>query len=73
MIEIKNKTITAESLSALHEHNKSSYMSKLNPAGSGTMEIDGDGSFSGHLTIGNIRLEPTEDALNIVFLDEGDV
>ena len=42
MIEVKDKLVTAESLSALHEHNKNTYMPMVDPTGSGTMSFDGD-------------------------------
>lgn len=76
MAEIKDKVVTVESLSALHEHNKNTYMPMVNPAGSGTMTMDGNASFSGDVVVGsimigsNIRLVPTENALEIVFLDK---
>ena len=76
MAEIKDKVVTVESLSALHEHNKEVYMPKVNPTGSGKMIMSGNASFSGDvdtgsLTIGsNVRLVPTGDALEIVFLNE---
>lgn len=46
MDEIKNKIITAESLKALHEHNKETYMSTTTiaiPAGRMRGDVDGDG------------------------------
>lgn len=76
MAEIKDKTVTVESLSVLHEHNKKSYMPMVDPTGTGTMTFDGSGSFSGGITVGslmigsNVKLVPTEDSLEIVFLDE---
>lgn len=42
MVEVKNKIVTVESLSALHEHNENTYMPMVNPAGSGVMTFDGD-------------------------------
>ena len=77
MAEIKDKVVTVESLSVLHEHNKESYMSKVNPVGSGTMTMDGDAGFSGDIKVGslmigsNVKLVPTENSLRIVFLEEG--
>lgn len=41
MIDVKNKAATVESLSVLHEHNKDTYMSMVNPTGSGLMTFDG--------------------------------
>lgn len=69
MAEVKNKTVTVESLAALHEHNKATYMNKVDPVGSGTMTFDGD-IVTNSLMIGsNIKLVPTEDSLEIVFLN----
>lgn len=79
MAEIKDKVVTVESLSALHEHNKEAYMPKVNPTGSGTMTMDGNASFSGNIDVGsltighNVMLVPTGDALEIVFLNEAAV
>lgn len=76
MAEIKDKVVTVESLSVLHEHNKNTYMPVVDPVGSGTMTMDGSGNFSGNLnansiTIGsNIRLVPSEDGLKIEFLNQ---
>lgn len=42
MAEVKDKIVTVESLSALHQHNKDTYMQMVNPTGSGTMTFDGD-------------------------------
>lgn len=75
MAQVKDKVVTVKSLSALHEHNKDSYMSKVNPTGNGTMTIDGDGNFSGNvstnsLMIGsNAKLVSTDDGIEIIFLD----
>lgn len=76
MAEIKDKVVTVESLSVLHEHNKNTYMPVVDPVGSGTMTIDGNGDFSGNLNANsitissNIRLVPTEDGLKIEFLNQ---
>lgn len=76
MAEIKDKVVTVESLSALHEHNKITYMPMVNPTGSGSLTINGDGSFSGNInvssiTIGDkIQLVPVDNRLEIVFLTE---
>lgn len=73
---VKDKNITLESLGILHEHNKETYMPMANPTGSGMMTMDGDASFSGNVdvasfTIGSkIKLVPTNDSIEIVFLDE---
>lgn len=40
MTEIKDKVVTVESLSTLHEHNKESYMSKSDPIGTGSLSIN---------------------------------
>lgn len=76
MAEIKDKVITVESLSVLHEHNKDTYMPMVDPIGSGTMTIDGDGSFSGNLNVSsitinsNVKLIPNADGIEIVFLNK---
>ena len=75
MAEVKNKVVTVESLAAVNTHNQNTYMTKTNPTGSGTMTIDGDGSFSGNLNVNtifmgsNIKLVAAEDRLEIVFLE----
>ena len=40
MAEIKDKVVTVESLSALHEHNKETYMTKVDPIGSGSLSMN---------------------------------
>lgn len=76
MAEIKNKVVTVESLSTLHEHNKNTYMPMADPTGSGTMTMNGDGNFSGNMNVGslmigsNVKLVPNGDSLEIVFLNE---
>lgn len=76
MAEIKDKIVTVESLAALHTDSKNTYITKNNPAGNGTMTMDGDANFSGNVDVGSImigskiKLVPTENALEIVFLDE---
>lgn len=42
MTEVKDKVVTVESLSALHEYNKDTYIPMVDPSGSGTMTFDGD-------------------------------
>lgn len=75
MAEIKDKVVTVESLSTLHEHNTKTYMSMSNPAGNGSMTMNGDALFSGNVDIGSltigskIKLVPTEDGIDIVFLE----
>lgn len=69
MAEIKDKVVTVESLSVLHEHNKNNYLSKVDPTGSGTMTIDNINTNS--IMLGtNAKLVTTNDGLEIVFLDE---
>lgn len=76
MAEIKDKLVTVESLSVLHEHTIKNYMPSVNPTGSGTMTMDGNANVSGILNAGafmigsNVKLVPTGNALEIVFLDE---
>lgn len=76
MAEIKDKVVTVESLAALHEDNKNTYMPMNNPVGNGTMTIDGNATFSGNVNVGSIsigssvKLVPTGDRIEIVFLDE---
>ncbi len=77
MTEVKNKIVTVESLAAVHTHNQDTYMTKSDPAGSGTLTMSGDGSFTGDvvvgsLTIGNavLNYDQTEGALKISFIAE---
>lgn len=76
MAGIKDKVVTVEALSALHEHNKNAYLQNVNPIGSGTMTMDGDANISGDVVVGslmigsNVKLVPTGNSLEIVFLDE---
>lgn len=42
MAGVKDKVVTVESLSALHEYSKDTYMPMVDPTGSGTMTFDGD-------------------------------
>lgn len=76
MAEIKDKVVTVESLAALHEHNKDAYMPKTNPVGDGTMTMNGDANISGDMVVGslmiggNVRLVPTGDSLEIVFVNQ---
>lgn len=76
MADVKNKVVTVESLSALHEHNKENFVNKVNPVCSGTMTMDGDANFSGNVNMGsfmigsNVKLVPTGNALEIVFVNE---
>ncbi len=76
MAEIKDKVVTVESLAALHQDSKNSYMQKSDPIGSGTMTMDGNANFSGNVNVGsisigsNIKLVPTSDRIEIIFMDE---
>ena len=76
MAEIKDKVVTVESLSLVHEYNENAYMPKADPTGTGTMTMDGDGNFTGNLnvssiTIGSkIKLVPVDDRIEIVFIEE---
>ena len=76
MAETKNKAVTVESLYVLHEHNTKSYMAIDNPAGNGTMTMNGDAAFSGNVNVGslmigkNVKLVPTNDSIEIVFIEE---
>lgn len=79
MAEVKDKIVTVESLATVHTHNKNTYMTKVDPTGSGTMSIDGDGSFTGgitvnSLTIGNAVLtyDSSENALKISFIADSE-
>lgn len=65
MAEVKDKMITVESLSALHEHNKDTYLTKVDPTASGTFTMDGV------IKLGNATLSynNSENALEIVFVD----
>lgn len=74
MAEVKNKVVTVESLAAVNTHNQETYMTKDDPAGSGTMTMTGNGDFSGvvnagSLKIGNAVLEydSSDGVLKIVF------
>ena len=74
MAEVKNKVVTVESLNALHTHNKNTYMTKVDPTGSGTFTMTGDGAFTGDvaansITLGNaiLNYDSTEGALKISF------
>lgn len=74
MAETKNKVVTVESLAAVHTHNQETYMTKDDPAGSGTLTMTGNGDFSGvvnvgSLKIGNAKLEydSSDGVLKIVF------
>lgn len=76
MVEVKDKVVTVESLSILHEDSKKSYMTKDNPTGNGEMTMDGDAVFSGNINVGSIsigssvKLVPVDDRIEIVFIEE---
>lgn len=40
MAEIKDKVVTAESLKALHDYNKETYMNNVDPVGNGSLSIN---------------------------------
>lgn len=74
MAEVKNKVVTVESLAAVNTHNKETYMKKVDPIGSGTLSMSGDGAFTGDvssnsITLGNAILsyDTTDGALKISF------
>ncbi len=70
MAEIKDKVVTVESLSALHEHDKNTYMPMVNPTGSGTMTFNGDVVVNSLMIGSNVKLVPTENSIEIIFLDK---
>lgn len=79
MAEVKNKVVTVESLATVNTHNKNTYMTKVDPTGSGTLSMTGDGDFSGsvnmsELIIGNVSLtyDTTEKALKISFIADSE-
>lgn len=74
MAEVKNKIVTVESLAAVNTHNKDTYMTKVDPIGSGTLTMTGDGAFTGDvaansITLGNaiLNYDSAEGALKISF------
>ena len=56
MAETKDKVITAESLSAVHNYNENTYITKLNPTGSGTFTMSGNGNFSGTVELDSLKI-----------------
>ena len=77
MAEVKDKVVTVESLAAVHSHNKDTYITKVDPIGSGTLTMTGDADFSGDvsansLMVGNavINYDSSEGALKISFVTE---
>lgn len=71
MAEVKDKIITAESLLAVHEHNKETYMTKENPSGTGNLTMTGSGSFSGAVYVDGAALIKTTEISDVV--RDGDV
>ncbi len=74
MAEVKNKVVTVESLAAVHAHSKDTYMTKSDPTGVGTMTMTGDGSFSGVVNAGSLKIgsatleyDSSDGVLKIVF------
>ena len=74
MAEVKNKVVTVESLAAVNTHNQETYMTKDDPTGTGTMTMTGDGSFSGVVNAGSLKIggatfeyDSTDGVLKIVF------
>lgn len=65
MAETKDKVITIESLSAVHNYNQNTYLTKSNPTGTGTFTMSGDSS----LRLGDAILEydSTDGVLKISF------
>lgn len=77
MAEIKDKLVTVESLSTVNIHNQNTYMTKVDPTGSGTLTMTGDGSFTGDITSNTVTLgnailsyDQSEGALKISFQTE---
>lgn len=77
MADVKDKIVNVESLAALHTHNKNTYITQVDPTGSGTLTMTGDGDFSGDvsansLMVGNavINYDSSEGALKISFVTE---
>lgn len=77
MAEVKDKIVTVESLAAVNTHNKNTYITKVDPTGSGTFSMTGDGVFTGDVasnsvTLGNavLNYDATEGALKISFVTE---
>lgn len=77
MAEVKDKVVTVESLAAVNTHNQNTYITKVDPAGSGTLAMTGDGAFTGDvaantMTLGNAILsyDQSEGALKISFKTE---
>ena len=74
MAEVKNKVVTVESLAAVNTHNQETYMTKDDPAGTGTMTMTGNGDFSGVVNVGSLKIggatleyDSSDGVLKIVF------
>ena len=70
----KDKTVTLEGLKALHDHNKNAYMPVTYQNGSSVKRVSGNVHFTDiveahSLIIGDVELSPTEDGLEIRFLN----
>ena len=59
MAEVKDKIVTVESLAAVNTHNQETYMTKSDPTGVGTMTMTGDGTFSGVVNAGSLKIGDT--------------
>lgn len=65
MAEIKDKIINVEALDALHKYNQSQYMTKENPAGTGDLNIEGGGTFTEDIYVGDAKLMKVTDIVPI--------
>lgn len=77
MAAVKDKIVTVESLATVNTHNKNTYMTKVDPTGSGTFMMSGDGVFTHSLYSSSIKLgdaylsyDYTAGALKISFVTE---
>ena len=66
MAIVRDKVVTVESLSTLHEYNKNTYTTKSDPVISGTMTFDGDAFFSGNVDTGSLAIS---DVVKLVYED----
>lgn len=55
MARIKDKVVTAESLSALHKYNENTYITKSNPTANG-ITFNGDASFFGDVSADSLTI-----------------
>ena len=74
MAEVKDKIVTVESLAAVHTHSQETYMTKDDPAGTGTMTMTGGANFSGTVNVGTLKIgdatieyDSTDGVLKITF------